>query len=163
MSDIFTELIVTRRPKASDTIKKAILIILTVASAAAGLLLALPFFIAFIVLLIVDYFLFPRFNVEYEYSYVNGNLDIAAVYSKQSRKELKSIDLTEADCVAPMSSHHLDGFKQTYKIRDYSAQDPDQEPYAVVVPKSREIVLLQLNGEMVKDLKYRMPMKVYDE
>lgn len=164
MSDIFTELVVARKPQVKDTVIRAVLIILTVLAPIAGLFFHPVFFLIFFVLLGCDYLIFPRLNVEYEYSYVNGNMDIAVVYSKKSRKDLISVDLTKADCIAPRGSGHLDEFGSTYKICDYSAKDPDNRPYiAVMGGQDAKKIYLQLDQTMLKDLKYRMPRKVFDD
>lgn len=164
MSDLFTELVVARKPQVSDAVIRAILVILTVLAPLAGLFFHPLFFLAFVALLICDYLIFPRLNVEYEYSYVNGGMDIAAVYSKKSRKELTSINLMEAECIAPKGSEHLNEYGATYAVKDYSAKDPDNKPYVAVIggtePKK---VVLQLDQAMLKDLKYRMPLKVFDD
>ncbi len=159
MSDIFTELVVERKVQPSDNLIKAALVLLAVLTAFAGIFISPVLLIGFVVSIILIYFIFPRLKIEYEYSYVNGELDIAAVYSKQSRKELASLHLTEAECIAPLGSHSLDSYGVTYKVVDYSAKDPDNRPY-VFVEKGRK-VYLQLDDTMLQDLRYRMPMKVH--
>ncbi|MEE3419587.1 MAG: DUF6106 family protein [Lachnospiraceae bacterium] len=163
MGDVFTELVVTRKPGTKEKGQKAGLIGLTILAAFAVLIHPL-FLLALAALIIVDYILFPRFNEELEYSYVNGSLDIAAIYSKSSRKELASINLGEAECIAPVTSHHLDGYGITYKTVDYSAGDPEEPAYAAIMggQESRK-VLLQLDEKMLNDLRYRAPGKVFTD
>ena len=52
----------------------------------------------------------PKLEVEYEYLYVNGELDIDAIYSKQKRKKMGSYDASELEILAPENSHELDSF-----------------------------------------------------
>lgn len=164
MSDLFTELIVTRKPQVTDLIVKAVLLVLTVLAALAGLFINPVILTVFLILVIADYLIFPRLQVEYEYSYVNGEIDIAAVYSKKSRKELASLNLNEAECIAPLGSHHLDSYGSTYQSVDYSAKDPADKPYVLVLGgEKKQKVCLQLDSTMLKDLKYRMPMKVFTD
>ena len=164
MDDAFTELVVSKRPGSREKGGKLALIFLTVITGAVGIIVNPLFLVLFVGCLIADYFLFPRFKVELEYSYVNGTVDIAAVYSKSSRRELASINLEEAECIAPASSHHLDSYGATYKVVDYSANDPDQLPYAVVVGGQNERkILLQLSDKMLNDLRYRIPGRVFSD
>ena len=46
-----------------------------------------------------------------KYLYVNGELDIDAIYSKQKRKKMGSYDASELEILAPENSHELDSFK----------------------------------------------------
>ncbi len=164
MGDVFTELVVERKPQATDSLMKAALIAGAVLFAFAGLFFS-PVCMAGVLLMFgIMYFVFPRLQVEYEYSYVNGVVDIAAVYSKQSRKELTEVNLTEAACVAPLHSHHLDSYGETYRVVDYSAKDASKKPYVAVEggEKSRK-VLLQLDDVMINDLKYRIPRTFFTD
>lgn len=164
MDDLFTELIVEKKPKAQDGILKGLLIVATVLAAAAGILLGPIFMIVFMVLLIGCYFLWPRFKVEYEYSYVNGQLDIARIFSKQSRKDVAKIDITECEVVAPASSHQLDSYGSTYKIVDYSSGDPNQKTYVIVKGGEANCkYLVHLDDTMIEDLKRRLPRKVFTD
>jgi len=162
MGDSFHELIVPVRPKPTDFLKKAGLIILTVILLLAGLLIQPLFLGLFMMLAVADYFLFPRFRKEYEYSYVNGEIDIAAIYSKQNRKDLASISLVSAECIAPAASHALDSYGSTYKITDYTSGSADEKVYAVVTDEGgRRKILLHLSDEMLKDLQYRIPRNLH--
>ncbi len=164
MDDLFSELIVAKKPKAQDGILKALLIAVTVFMAAAGILLGPIFMMGFIVLLIICYFFWPRFKVEYEYSYVNGQLDIARVFSKQARKETAKIDITECECVAPLGSHELDSYGSTYKVIDYSSGDPENKTYVIVKGGDANCkYLVHLDDSMIADLKRRMPRKVFTD
>lgn len=164
MNDFFTELVVARKPQFTDGLIRGALILFTVLSLLAGLFFHPLFFIVFLVFLACDYFIFPRLNVEFEYSYVNGNIHIAAVYSKKSRKELADVDLARAECIAPEGSDHLKEFGDDFTVRDYSAKDPDDKPYAVIMEGSgSEKILLQLDQTMLDDLKYRLPRKIFTE
>lgn len=164
MNDFFTELVVARKPQFTDGLIRGALILFTILAALAGLFIHPLFFLIFLVFLACDYFIFPRLNVEYEYSYVNGDIHIAAVFSKKSRKELTDVDLAKAECIAPEGSVHLNDYGNTYSVCDYSAKDPDDRPYVAVMggPEPKKI-MLQLDQTMLDDLKHRMPRKVFTE
>ncbi len=162
MGDHFSELIVARKPRPTDAIFKVLLIAGTVISALLGLLVSPLCLILLIVFVIADHFLFPRFNVEYEYTYVNGEIDIAAVYSKQSRKNLMQIDAENMECIAPRGSHHLDSYGETFKPVDYSSGYEDQKAYVIVLGGAdSKKVILHLDDTMLEDLRWRRPGKVF--
>ena len=164
MDDLFSEMIVERKPRAQDGILKALLIAATVIMAAAGILLGPVFMIGFLVLAIVTYFMWPRFRVEYEYSYVNGQLDIARIFSKQSRKDVAKIDVTKCECVAPLGSHQLDSYGSTYKVIDYSSGDPQMKTWVIVSGGENSCkYLVHMDERMFDDLKRRMPRKVFGD
>ena len=162
MDDHFSELIVQRKPKPTDLLFKILLILATAVAAFFGLFVHPIFMIVLLLVGITDYFLFPRFNVEYEYTYVNGEIDIAAIYSKSSRKNLAQIDLENVECVAPYGSHHLDSYGITFKEVDYSSGYPEQKPYVIIKGgTNNQKILLHLDETMLEDLKWRLPGKVF--
>ena len=161
MEDLFTELIVAKKPTAKDALLKALLILALLASAVLGLQIP-PFMLVFLGIAIAIYFLWPRFKVEYEYSYVNGEIDIAKIFSKQSRKDLARISLEDVECVAPLGSGELDSYGATFKTVDYSAGDPEYKPYVIVKGgENSQKILVQLDEAMVEDLRRRLPRKVF--
>ena len=163
MSDQFHEMILPVAPKGSDTVKKVLMILATVILLVLGVLSPI-FFILFAVMCLVDYFIFPRFKKEYEYSYVNGDIDIAVIYSKQSRKDKLNIPFESIECVAPVGSHHLDSYGTTFERVDYTTGTSDEKSYAVVTGgEKNRIVLLHLSEEMFADLRYRAPRKVFQD
>ena len=164
MEDTFIELVLPKKPTPLETMRKPLLVLVTVLLAVAGFFIHPFFIIGLLVMIFVDSVVFPRFNVEYEYSYVNGELDIAAIYSKSSRKELAQIDLTDAECIAPLGSHELDAYGDTFKTVDYSVRQESVRPFvAVKGGETKQKILVQLNDPMLSDLRTRMPRKVHPE
>jgi hypothetical protein len=87
---------------------------------------------------------------------------VAAIYSKQSRKNLETITLENVECVAPSNSHRLDSFGVTFKVVDYSSGDPSHRTFTIVKggSDSRKYIL-ELDDRMLEDLKWRLPGKVF--
>lgn len=164
MSDLYSELLVKRRATGTDMAMKYGLIALTSIAIAGGLIIHPFFLIAAIILGIVDYFVIPRFNVEFEYLHVNDELDVDKIFSQAKRKKAMAIDLNKTEVMAPLGSHHLDSFKNLKTI-DFSANDSSQKPYVLVVSddKEQKKILLQLDNKMFEDIKRRMPRKVFDD
>ena len=164
MGDVFIEVLVKRNRKATDTLMKTLLIAFVVVLFAGGILfipLLLP--LGLIVGMVEWFFILPRFDVEYEYSFVNGEIDIDVIYSKEKRKHLESIDVDTFECVAIYGSHELDRFQHDFTVVDYSALDPERKPYVCVQAKERRLIYLQLEDKELKDaIKNRIPRKFFD-
>ena len=62
-------------------------------------------------------FVIPKTDLEYEYLFVNGELDIDMIMSKSKRKRVKSLQLAEADLVAPLKSHRMDYYNGNQKMK----------------------------------------------
>lgn len=68
---------------------------------------------------------------EYEYIFLNGDLDFARIIGKKKRVELLSISMSEVELVAPASSAKLKpyekGDRKGYLLRDYSSAFPSHK------------------------------------
>ena len=164
---MYTEVLVGKKFTGKDMAVKVILIFLTVLAAVAGLLIHPIILIAALALGIADYFLIPKLNVEYEYLYVNGELDIDKIFSKQKRKKAGSYNLSKMEILAPVNSHQLDSYRNNTNIKtvDYSSGEADHKTYAIIIPgeKGLERLLIEPNETLIKDIKNRMPRKVFTD
>ncbi|MGI6052239.1 MAG: DUF6106 family protein [Bilifractor sp.] len=174
MDDLFTEVYVTRKRKFGSYLLQMLLILATFllfllaafSLLSAQIVLLEVFFLAGVVMILVDRWLFKKFNVEYEYSYVNGSLDIAKIYSKETRKELASYDIKDAEVFAPAKSDHLADYREL-PVKDYTAGMPEdrEKAWAFVIsnPKSRtrEKVLIVENDKIIEDVRRRIPSKTF--
>lgn len=101
MSDLYTEVMVAKKPTVKDQLIKFVLILFTVLFALAGLVLMPILLVAAVILGVVDYVFIPRLSVEFEYLYVNGELDVDRIFSKSRRKRAASYDLSSMEIMAP--------------------------------------------------------------
>ena len=108
MSDLYSEFLVKKESTAKDTIVKYGLIVLTILAAGAGLFISPLLLVLAIALGVACYFVIPRTDLEYEYLFVNGEFDIDMVMAKSKRKKVMSVNLSEADLIAPLNSHKMD-------------------------------------------------------
>lgn len=165
MSDLYTEIIVKKKTTTLDRLKKWGMIAATVLAVAAVLFLGIPGLILLIAMAVADYFLIPSFDVEYEYLYVNGELDVDKVMSKQKRKRIYSCDVKDLVVMAPENSHELDAYRnrQEIKKKDFSSGQPDSKSYAMVIKteKGTDYVLFEPNDTILKDMKRLSPREVF--
>ena len=87
MNDALCEHIVARKSKPMDFVIRILIIVVIVAIAIGGMpfLGFFAFALAAVLALLAYYFAFPLLNVEYEYSLLNHDLEIDAIYSKEKR------------------------------------------------------------------------------
>ncbi|MDY3250424.1 MAG: DUF6106 family protein [Candidatus Choladocola sp.] len=162
--DSYREILVQRKTSMSNQIIKFLLIALTAIVFAAGLLFMPILLVAAIALGVASYFVIPRLEVEYEYLYVNGELDIDTIYSKQKRKKTASYDMAELELLAPSNSHALDYYRNNsqMKLKDFSSGNPDAKSYILVFnrEKGQEMVKAELDDVIIADIRRLAPRKV---
>ena len=161
MDGIGSELLVARKPRMADKLLRIFAYALTVLAVIAAIFITPLAMLALIAMLLIDHFLVPRLSVEYEYTCVDGDIDIDAIYGKQRRKRMASIAAEEIECVARQGADVLHDFR-TQKTADYSAGEADDPPWVVVVSGrgERTAYLLQMDEKMVDTLRMRVPGKV---
>lgn len=162
MREFMTEQLVKKRTTLKDHAIKAGLIALTVLSFFLFTTGNIVFTILFIALVFADYYVLRRMDVEYEYTYFDGGLDIAKIMNKQFRKELFSTDLKEEmEIIAP--SDHADlKYYQVEKTLAYSSQMPDHKTYTMITKwKGQKVkVVFEPNEKMLKSIRDIAPRKV---
>ena len=133
MSDLYSEFLVKKESTAKDAIVKYGLIVLTVLAAGAGLFINPLLLVLAIALGVACYFVIPRTDLEYEYLFVNGEFDIDMVMAKAKRKKVMSVNLSEADLIAPLNSHKMDYYNGNQKMKtiDFSSGIEDHKRYAM--------------------------------
>ena len=167
MSDLYTEVMVAKKPTVKDQLIKFVLILFTVLFALAGLVLMPILLVAAVILGVVDYVFIPRLSVEFEYLYVNGELDVGRIFSKSRRKRAASYDLSSMEIMAPWNSHRLDSYKNNRGLKkvDYSSgiEGEGHKPYGFVISNKNqlELVIFEPNEVMLKDIRSKMPRKVF--
>ena len=165
MSDLYSEFLVKKESTAKDAIVKYGLIVLTVLAAGAGLFINPLLLVLAIALGVACYFVIPRTDLEYEYLFVNGEFDIDMVMAKSKRKKVMSVNLSEADLIAPLNSHKMDYYNGNQKMKtiDFSSGIEDHKRYAMIVRDSGETckVILELDDELANTMKNSAPSKVF--
>ena len=163
MGDIFAEQLVKRKKKPSEQFLKYALTALVVVFALGGLFVAGFLVYLALALAVACYFIFPRFNVEYEYSYVNGEFDVDVIYSMQKRKKKEAFNLQDVDCVALYGNPALAAYQTGYTVTDYSAFDASKPPYVIVKGSEKRLIYMQIEDPTIlSDMKRRMQRRFYE-
>ena len=112
MNDALYELLVARRPKPYDLPVRILVILLIVAVIFFGMpfLGFLAVFIAVLIALAAYYLIFPRLSVEFEYTLLNHDMQIDAIYNRAKRKSRMNFDIQNAEIIAPKKSPRLNSY-----------------------------------------------------
>lgn len=163
MGDTYKEIMVQPETSAGKKFLKGFFPVMTGICVIFGMALW-PFLILAVVFLLLTLFVGQRLDVEYEYLYVNGELDIDAIYSKQKRKRICSYDMEHLEVLAPMNSHALDSYlsRPGAKYDDYTSKKEPQKSYILVFneEKGQKIIAVELDGEILNDIRRIAPRKV---
>lgn len=87
-------------------------------------------FLAVVIDIVMIYFL-PNKNIDYEYVFVDGQIDFDRIIAGNSRKNMRRADLENVEIVAPENSHSLDSFRKL-ALEDYSSRADEDKHYIMV-------------------------------
>ena len=165
MGDLYSEYLVKKQPTAKDAVIKYGLIVLTALFAAAGLFMIPLLLIVAVALAVACYFIIPKTDLEYEYLFVNGELDIDAVMAKSRRKKMRTLDIRDADLIAPLDSHRMDYYNGNTKLKtlDYSSGEPAHRRFAIIIKSGNENcrIIIEPDEHMAQAIKNSAPSKVF--
>lgn len=163
MNDALYEQLVTRKSRPIDLVIRIVSIAFLALVLCGGMLflgfLAVP--ITVLLGVLVYYFVFPKLDVEYEYTLLNHDLEIDAIYSKSKRKKLMTLDIQQAEIIAPKNSHHLNSIHPE-KTKDFSS-GTGNGTYAIVIPSEQTItcVLIDPDEKMLDHMQQWMGSKMF--
>lgn len=156
MNELYAETAVKRKAKASDIVLKVFLVIGIVVLFVLSILLAGQFgrILTFVSVLAVVGLIWywPRFQIEWEYVFCDGQLDFDMIMGGDKRKQALRIEIEEADVIAPLDSSRMDGYRHL-RVKDYSSLQSDTKKYAIVTKlKGEKIVLVFEPSEKMLDM-----------
>ncbi|MBD5157257.1 MAG: hypothetical protein HDT13_06460 [Butyrivibrio sp.] len=134
-----------------------------------AILLFAPALIALDLVIVVlaavfTYLVFRNTDVEYEYSFFDGELAIDKVMHKMTRKKLRRFNMTKMDCMAPAGSQRLGGGVNNHIKYDYSTQYEDDSHFVAVVhcdDNTIAEVMFTPSEEMLEKIRQAYPRKVF--
>lgn len=116
-----------------------------------------------VVLIILVFFLYPRLSVEYEYVFVDGQLDFDRITANSKRKTVLRIDFEQVELMAPYDSPALDNYKHIQmEKKDFSSLNKDSKPYAIISSSGSKklIILFEPSEKMLNIIKQKNTRKV---
>ncbi len=164
MGDLYYEQIVTCKPPKTAGIEKAGLILLCVLS---FLFIFIPYvgIILTVGVIVFAVFRFQNYDFEYEYSFVDGELDVDKIVAKSRRKRMGTFVFKQIELMAPVNSNEALRLQNSrYKTFSFVSNLPDAKVYVAYVMKDKETVRLYFepSDEIVKEISYLNPRKVIE-
>jgi len=156
LGDVFKEQLVKKAVTGKDTALRFGIVALAVIIFFFCLMIpGIQQFAAFVAIALIfgAYFLISRRNVEYEYVFTNGDLDIDVIYNKSKRKRLFSSSVRDFEIIAHVQdtahTHELSGAAET---KDYSSGIVGPNTYAFVMSYKgkRTKFIIEPNEMMIK-------------
>lgn len=162
MNELYAEAVVKRK----DTFATIGLRVLMIIGSLAGLFLIVAgnmlSFLGIAILVAVFYF-YPKLSVEYEYVFVDGQLDFDKISGKSRRKTMLRIDFEQVEIMAPYNSAALDNYKHLQlETKDFSSLNKDSKPYVIIANADGKKlkILFEPSEKMLAMIKQKSPRKV---
>lgn len=158
---------VKRRSKPTTKILKIVMI----AFAVLFLLMAIAFstgYMLFCFIFAGMYFLFEaNADLEFEYVYTDNKFTVSVIKARRKRYVAHELDLATLEVVAPHEHEAVRMYKKgngnDLKKYDYTSYEDGVEYYTMIIYEDNEKIklLLDLNEEMLTELKKRYPTKIF--
>ena len=160
MEQSYAEANAKKKTTGSVIALKIILIILVVLVFLASILISISTKINLLVLIGVAaifglIWYWPRFRVEWEYVFCDGQLDFDMIQGGERRKNILRIEIEDAD-----QSTKLDGYRHL-EVRDYSSMNEKANVYGIAtrLPEKEEkvMILFEPTSRMVELMQKKCP------
>jgi hypothetical protein len=161
MNEVFIEQLIKRKTTPKSIMAKVALVLFTIIVFLATMII--PFALVLgIVMIIVDAYVFKMFDLEFEYTYIKGELSVDKIMGKERRKKAASFDLSQLEIVAPTDSYLLDSYRNATKVYDFSSLEPEHKVYAMVLHQNagNVKVLFEPNGDILNAMRDAHPRKI---
>ncbi len=160
MNDFYTEQLVKKRTTGTFVVIKGVMIGLTIVSFLA--IVMVPFgMILPVIMVAADIFIFRGQDLEFEYLYVNGDLDIDKIMGRAKRKRVFSAVIADLEMLAPSNSDEVKRI-QTDKTLNFSSFVPENKTYDLIVLQNGQKirVIFEPNDVILNGYKMLAPRKV---
>lgn len=161
MNDFYAEAHVKRKTTPATIALKvllvlAVLVVLFFSNFFGTIVLMIGVALAFLVV-----WFWPRFNIEWEYVFCDGQLDFDMILGGAKRKTQLRIDFDSMEIIAKQDSHALDAYRQ-HKTKNFTSLRKDVVPYVVVASVGNEMLQIQFEptSKMLDKMKMKSPRKV---
>lgn len=164
MNDSLYEQLVARKSRPADVALRILIIV----ALAAVLVFTLPLLgylavlITVLLAFLAYYFVFPKLSVEYEYTLLNHDMTVDAIYNKAKRKKQLAFDIQHAEIIAPKGSPRLHSYHPD-KTLDFTSRDANAKTFQIMLPldKKNTCIVIEPDETMLNHMKSWMGMKLY--
>ncbi len=170
--DLFAEQLVKKKKDGGDYLKIILSIVgaLVIIAALGALSAFMPFVGMFLLIIVVGiiyalYLLITSTNMEYEYAFTAGELDVDAVINARRRKRVTSFDINDMEILAHRGHDDFNrymnnpGLKKIYACAD---KDADDLYFAAYTENGNgRLLLFNPNDKILECFRAMAPRKVF--
>lgn len=111
---------------------------------------------------LICYFFMLRNRIEYEYLYVDKEIQIDRIINQSKRKKMETLDLNQLEVLAPVRSHELDNYrKKGGAALDYSSGEESHDAMKYMMVVGDKKVIFEPTPELVQTIRMLAPRKVF--
>ncbi len=155
--DVFVEQLVRRERPGGEALFKLGVLILGVLLVGVAFLLAKSFFpVCFAVVIILEFFAFVYTVKEFEYSFINGDVDVDVIQGKRKRKTVFSCSCKEIAVMAPCEGHESTLAAEYTRTLDAAAGKKAADRWFLATERqdgTRELLIFNPNERMLEAFK----------
>lgn len=122
------------------------------------------FGLPFIVLCVMTFITYNNMNIDFEYTYTNGDIDVAKVIGNNKRKKIVSISMADLVVMAPYGTDPIKPYLQTkLKTYDCTSLEEGTKQYTLVAKNGNGNykLIFEPCEEIVTDMKRRNPRNIF--
>ena len=171
LESCYAECLVKRKNTVGGNVAKYCIIFIMVLSGLITLLLVLMLLLAIsmisFVVFAITFFLFiymtPRFNVDWEYVFCDGQLDFDQILGGNARRRKLRIDFDNLEILAPENSDKLADYRNMqFKEQDFTSLMSDRRVYVIICRSGADMLRIKFEPDdnMLGLMKNKSPRKV---
>ncbi len=162
--DIYNEQLVSKQKNKIDLLKSIGLIAIGIIIIIVVYIL-LPTITLFVLIGVIwgEVFLIRRLNVEFEYAFTNGELDIDRIYNKLSRKHALTIDVRKFIIMIKMNKpNYKSELGVIHEVKNFGTGIVSDTTYAAIYEEDgrRFQLVFDPNEQLINGIKKYIPKKI---
>ena len=162
MSEAYFEIMIKKQVSPFMKIIALVSAILTCFFLFLGVMGVIVAFLPGIICIVAWYFLNIYKTVEYEYLYVDKELQIDRILGKTKRKRMETLDVSQLEVLAPMNSHQWDSYRKgNVQKKDYTSGKEENQKEIYVMVIGGNAIHFEPTPELVKAIHMIAPRKVF--
>lgn len=160
MNEFYVEHLIKRKRTIRDILIKIFMMVITINT---FLLVKIHYALLLIPLMlaVLTGMVFYNLNVEYEYFYMNGNLEIDRIASRSRRRRVFEMKIYDLEVLVPEGAPETQPYRSV-KVKNYTSRRPEAQRYEMIVTQGRtkQKILWEPNDVILESMKKIEPRKV---
>ncbi len=159
LNDQFVEQIIKRKITFSAIVYRMLMLLLCVISVFSIVFIGSISIAIIGICIYFTYVVFKMTSVEYEYSFLNGDLTIDKIMGQSRRKHLTEVDIKSAAIVAPIDNEEVQRAMMQSIESKYITGNRDALVYGIVLANETnpEVILIEPNEKLIDAMHYMRP------